>query len=68
MLRGKCGVCEYRQICGGSRARAYAMTGDPLAAEPCCTYQPRGWKPEHASVALQRLEEMSPSQALVQLR
>ncbi len=68
MLHGKCGVCEYRQICGGSRARAYAMTGDPLAAEPCCTYQPRGWKPEHASVALQRLEEMSPSQALVQLR
>ena len=67
MLHGKCGVCEYRQICGGSRARAYAMTGDPLAAEPCCTYQPRGWKPEHASVALQRLGEMSPSKALVQL-
>lgn len=40
-LRGKCGDCEFRQICGGSRARAYAVTGDYLAAEPCCTYQPR---------------------------
>src|SRR5262249_15118128 len=32
-LKGKCGVCEYRRICGGSRARAYALTRDPLAAE-----------------------------------
>jgi len=37
---GKCGSCEYRHICGGSRSRAYAMTGDPLAAEPDCVYQP----------------------------
>lgn len=34
-LRGCCGVCEFRTICGGSRARAYAMTGDYLAEEPC---------------------------------
>lgn len=40
-LKGKCGVCEYKEICGGSRARAYALTGDPLAAEPCCIYQPK---------------------------
>jgi AdoMet-dependent heme synthase len=40
-LKGKCGVCEFRQICGGSRSRAYALTGDPLAEEPCCVYQPR---------------------------
>lgn len=39
-LKGKCGVCEYRTVCGGSRARAYAMMGDPLAAEPFCTYVP----------------------------
>jgi AdoMet-dependent heme synthase len=39
-LGGKCGVCEYRDVCGGSRARAYALTGDPLAAEPFCTHIP----------------------------
>jgi AdoMet-dependent heme synthase len=39
-LEGKCGVCEYREICGGSRARSYAMTGDLFAEEPCCVYQP----------------------------
>ena len=39
-LRGKCGRCEFRWVCGGSRARAYATTGDYLAEEPCCTYQP----------------------------
>src|SRR3954451_2252723 len=37
-LEGKCGACEYKEICGGSRARAYALTGDPLAQEPCCIY------------------------------
>jgi radical SAM protein with 4Fe4S-binding SPASM domain len=45
-LEGKCGACEYKEICGGSRARAYAMTGDPLAQEPCCIYQPKNWDPE----------------------
>jgi AdoMet-dependent heme synthase len=43
-LQGKCGACEYKEICGGSRARAYALTGNPLAQEPCCIYQPRNWK------------------------
>ncbi len=42
-LEGKCGACEYKEICGGSRARAYAVTGDPLAQEPCCIYQPKNW-------------------------
>ena len=37
---GKCGRCEFRHICGGSRARAYAVTGDYMAAEPDCVYQP----------------------------
>ena len=39
-LSGKCGVCPFRGVCGGSRARAYAVTGDPLAAEPDCAYEP----------------------------
>jgi AdoMet-dependent heme synthase len=46
LLKGKCGVCEYRSICGGSRARAYAMTGDYLEAEPFCTHIPARWKRE----------------------
>jgi radical SAM protein with 4Fe4S-binding SPASM domain len=39
-LSGKCGACGYRQSCQGCRARAYAATGDYLAAEPDCPYQP----------------------------
>lgn len=46
LLHGKCGACEFRNICGGSRARAYAVTGDVLAEEPCCIYQPRGYHPD----------------------
>lgn len=40
LLKGKCARCDFRTICGGSRARAYAMTGDYLAQEPLCIYQP----------------------------
>mgnify|MGYP006866087355 CR=1 FL=1 len=40
-LGGKCGECEFRTICGGSRSRAYGLTGDPFAADPACVYQPR---------------------------
>lgn len=40
-LKGKCGICEYNQICGGSRARAYAVTGDAFEPDPCCAYQPK---------------------------
>ena len=39
-LGGRCGRCEYRERCGGSRARAYAATGDPLAEDPGCAYEP----------------------------
>jgi radical SAM protein len=39
-LEGKCGQCEYRKICGGSRSRAYAITGNYLAEDPRCVYQP----------------------------
>jgi heme b synthase len=39
-LKGKCGKCEYRRVCGGCRARAYEATGDYLAEEPLCSFQP----------------------------
>lgn len=40
-LDGKCGDCEFREICGGSRARAYALTGDAFAEDPSCAYIPK---------------------------
>lgn len=39
-FKGRCGVCEFRDICGGSRARAYTVLGDPLAEDPACPYSP----------------------------
>jgi radical SAM protein len=39
-LKGKCGRCEFREVCGGSRARAFALTGDQMAADPSCPYIP----------------------------
>jgi heme b synthase len=39
--KGRCGSCEYVNVCGGCRARAYAVTGDYMAEEPYCTYQPK---------------------------
>ncbi len=39
-LGGKCGRCEFRKVCGGSRARAYGLTGDPFASDPACVYEP----------------------------
>ena len=38
--RGRCGRCEFKYACGGSRARAFAMTGDPLGEDPLCAYEP----------------------------
>lgn len=39
-LKGKCGRCEFRRLCGGSRARAFATTGDLFATDPLCSYEP----------------------------
>jgi radical SAM protein with 4Fe4S-binding SPASM domain len=39
-LEGKCGRCGFRRVCGGCRARAYGSTGDHLAEEPFCAYEP----------------------------
>jgi len=46
-LGGKCGHCEYRSICGGSRARSYALTGDYMAQEVCCPHQPSRTSASH---------------------
>ena len=54
-LKGKCGACEFRQVCGGSRSRAYATTGDPLESDPLCPYVPSGY--DGALPARQRPDE-----------
>ena len=60
-LKGKCGLCEFRKICLGCRARAYAATGDFLAEEPFCSYQPRSPVAMHQATVGQ---PGCPSQAL----
>jgi radical SAM protein len=50
LLVGKCRVCEFRTVCGGSRARAWAVTGDPFASEPFCVHVPPRWRPEPAEL------------------
>jgi radical SAM protein with 4Fe4S-binding SPASM domain len=49
-LKGKCGRCEFRTVCGGSRARAFATTNDLFAADPLCAYQPGTFLPVAATV------------------
>ncbi len=39
-LAGRCGRCEYREVCGGSRAHAFAASGDPLGEDPTCPWEP----------------------------
>ena len=46
-LGGKCGQCEYRRVCGGSRSRAYGFSGDMFAAEPLCNYIPAALRDAH---------------------
>jgi AdoMet-dependent heme synthase len=58
-LTGKCGACEYREICGGSRARAYAVTGSMLASDPLCAYVPPRFR-EGATPATARPVERAP--------
>ena len=41
-IKGRCGICEYRDVCGGQRGRAYGMTGDYLETDPACSYIPKG--------------------------
>ncbi|MCK4816948.1 hypothetical protein KA005_14360, partial [bacterium] len=39
-LKGKCGICDYRDVCGGQRGRAYGVTGDYMETDPACAYEP----------------------------
>ena len=48
-LKGKCGRCEFRTVCGGSRARAFAMTGELFGSDPLCAYQPGTFLPVAAA-------------------
>lgn len=41
-LKGRCGICEFKDVCGGQRGRAYGVTGDYLETDPACVYQPQG--------------------------
>ncbi|MGW2271286.1 TIGR04053 family radical SAM/SPASM domain-containing protein [Streptomyces yangpuensis] len=43
LLRGRCGACEFKAVCGGSRSRAYGATGDLLESDPYCAYEPGGF-------------------------
>jgi len=43
-FNGRCGICEYKDICGGSRARAYSVYKDPLGEDPACIYIPKSNK------------------------
>jgi AdoMet-dependent heme synthase len=40
LLKGKCGICDYRDVCGGQRGRAYGVTGDYMETDPACAYEP----------------------------
>jgi AdoMet-dependent heme synthase len=58
--KGKCGICEYRKICGGCRARAFEETGDYLEGEPYCVYEPVGSHQAEVSQAVKG-DEQSPA-------
>ncbi|WP_219819925.1 TIGR04053 family radical SAM/SPASM domain-containing protein, partial [Streptomyces sp. SM1] len=51
-LGGRCGRCEFREVCGGSRSRAYGVTGDPYAEEPWCGYRPGSFPYQRELAAL----------------
>ena len=46
-FEGRCGICEYSMLCGGSRARAFEAHGDPLASDPFCMYEPHSGSTKH---------------------
>jgi radical SAM protein len=56
-LKGKCGQCEFKNICGGSRSRAFALTGDIWRSDPFCIYQPAPWKNRDARAKPRRQAE-----------
>jgi radical SAM protein len=60
-LQGKCGVCKFRHICGGSRARSYAATGNVFSAEPDCAYLPEDWMADEAPIPRENDSRISSS-------
>ena len=58
-LKGKCGVCEYRVVCGGARSRAWATTGDALGEDPLCVYQPAAWNRALAQAEMGRFPQVA---------
>lgn len=59
-FHGRCGECEFNTICGGSRSRAYAMTGDPIGEEPFCMYEPGSFPyPSELEGYLQKKQQQS---------
>jgi len=68
-LTGRCRSCEFRSVCGGSRARAFALTGDPLAEDPWCTYQPGTFPfPREVASLAGRREPEGPARAPARAR
>ncbi|MFI2433549.1 TIGR04053 family radical SAM/SPASM domain-containing protein [Streptomyces sp. NPDC018693] len=61
-LGGRCGRCEFRRVCGGSRSRAYGVTGDPYAEEPWCGYRPGSFPFQRELAAL--LGDAPPARAV----
>lgn len=60
-FKGRCGVCEFKELCGGSRARAYAVTGDMLSEDPLCAYIPRQFgTPPIPNDAMKRVNHPTP--------
>ncbi|MFB6070876.1 MAG: TIGR04053 family radical SAM/SPASM domain-containing protein [Halanaeroarchaeum sp.] len=56
-LKGKCGACPFKNVCGGSRSRAYAYTGDPLESDPLCPYVPSEYEGSRPKQAVERAVE-----------
>jgi len=53
LLKGMCGICPYRYVCGGCRARAYGYLGDPLAPDPGCIYNLKVWRSIARNIAIE---------------
>ena len=64
LLKGKCMVCEYKPVCSGSRARAFAVTGDPLEAEPFCAHVPKRYQDMVAAGVAQPVDDYFRERAL----
>jgi heme b synthase len=63
LLQGRCGVCEYRVVCGGCRARALGASGNYLGEEPFCTYQPNPRRPRELVDVAELLRQAVPHEA-----